>query len=32
MRKIIKATKWYGVKAMNLSERWNVLENIINVL
>ena len=32
LRKIVKATKRYGVKAMNLSARSNILENIINAL
>ena len=30
LRKIVKATKRYGVKAMNLSARSNILGNIIN--
>ena len=32
LRKIVKATKRYGVKAMNLSARSNILENIIIAL
>ena len=32
LRKIVKATKRYGVKAMNLSARSNILGNIINAL
>ena len=32
IRKIVKATMWYGVKAMNLSARSNILRNIINAL
>ena len=32
MRKIVKATKRYGVQAMNLSARSNILGNIINAL
>ena len=32
LRKIVKATKRYGVKAMNLSARSNILGNIINIL
>ena len=32
LRKIVKATKRYGVKAMNLSARSNVVGNIINAL
>ena len=32
LRKIVKATKRYGVKGMNLSARSNILENIINAL
>ena len=32
MRKIVKATKRHGVKAMNLSARSNILGNIINAL
>ena len=32
LRKIIKDTKRYGVKAMNLSARSNILGNIINAL
>ena len=32
LRKIIKATKRYGVKAMNLSARSNILGNIVNAL
>ena len=31
-RKIVTAAKWYGVKAMNLSARSNILANIVNVL
>ena len=32
LRKIVKATMWYGVKAMNLSARSIILGNIINTL
>ena len=32
LRKIVKATKRYGVKAMNLSARSNILGNTINAL
>ena len=32
LRKIVKATKRYGVQAMNLSARSNILGNIINAL
>ena len=32
LRKIVKATKRYGVKAMNLSARSNILRNIFNAL
>ena len=32
LRKIVEATKRYGVKAMNLSARSNILGNIINAL
>ena len=32
VRKIVKATKRYGVKAMNLSARSNILGNIFNAL
>ena len=32
LRKIVKTTKWYGVKAMNLSARSNILRSIINAL
>ena len=32
LRKIVKATKRYGVKGMNLSARSNILGNIINAL
>ena len=32
LRKIVKTTKRYGVKAMNLSARSNILGNIINAL
>ena len=32
LRKIVKATKRYGVKAMNLSARSNILGNIVNAL
>ena len=32
LRKIVKATKRYGVKGMNLLARSNILGNIINAL
>ena len=32
LRKIVKATMWYSVKAMNLSARSIILGNIINTL
>ena len=32
LRKIVKATMWYGVRAMNLSARSITLGNIINTL
>ena len=32
MRNIVKATKWYGVKSMNLSAHSIILGNIINTL